>query len=71
MSEHVYRVIEIVGSSSTGLNDAITNGINRAGKTLEHLDWFEVSQIRGHIADQQVAHYQVTMKVGFKIEEPA
>jgi dodecin len=69
MSEHVYRVIEIVGSSSTGLNDAITNGINRAGKTLEHLDWFEVSQIRGHIADQQVAHYQVTMKVGFTLRD--
>ena len=69
MSDHVYRVIEIVGSSSTGVDDAITNGIDRAGKTLENLDWFEVSQIRGHIADQGVAHYQVTMKVGFTLRD--
>ena len=69
MSDHVYRVIEIVGSSSTGGDDAITNGIDRAGKTLENLDWFEVSQIRGHIADQGVAHYQVTMKVGFTLRD--
>jgi flavin-binding protein dodecin len=69
MSEHVYRVIEIVGSSSTGLSDAITNGIDRAGKTLDNLDWFEVGQIRGHITDQQVAHYQVTMKVGFTLRD--
>ena len=69
MSDHVYRVIEIVSSSSTGVDDAITNGIDRAGKTLENLDWFEVSQIRGHIADQGVAHYQVTMKVGFTLRD--
>ncbi len=67
MSDHVYRVIEIVGSSATGIDDAITNGINRAGSTVEKLDWFEVTQIRGHIADQAVAHYQVTMKVGFTL----
>ena len=69
MSDHVYRVIEIVGSSTTGLNDAITNGIDRAAKTIENLDWFEVGQIRGHIADQGVAHYQVTMKVGFTLRD--
>ncbi|MGY1690287.1 dodecin [Geodermatophilus sp. SYSU D01105] len=69
MSDHVYRVIEIVGSSTTGVDDAITNGIDRAGRTLEHLDWFEVSQIRGHIADQRVGHYQVTMKVGFTLRD--
>jgi flavin-binding protein dodecin len=69
VSDHVYRVIEIVGTSSTGVDDAITNGIDRAGRTLEHLDWFEVSQIRGHIADQRVAHYQVTMKVGFTLRD--
>lgn len=69
MSDHVYRVIEIVGTSSTGVDDAITNGIDRAGRTLEHLDWFEVSQIRGHLADQGVAHYQVTMKVGFTLRD--
>jgi flavin-binding protein dodecin len=69
MSDHVYRVIEIVGSSSTSVDDAITNGINRAGATVEHLDWFEVTQIRGHIADQAVGHYQVTMKVGFTLRD--
>jgi flavin-binding protein dodecin len=69
VSDHVYRVIEIVGTSSTGVDDAITNGIDRAGRTLEHLDWFEVSQIRGHLADQGVAHYQVTMKVGFTLRD--
>lgn len=69
MSDHVYRVIEIVGTSPSGIDDAITNGIDRAAKTIENLDWFEVSQIRGHIADQGVAHYQVTMKVGFTLRD--
>lgn len=70
MSDHTYRVIEIVGSSTTGVEDAIERGIERAGTTLDHLDWFEVSQIRGHIADGRIAHYQVTMKVGFTLREP-
>ena len=69
MSDHVYRVIEIVGTSGTGVDDAITNGIARAAKTIDNLDWFEVSQIRGHIADGQVGHYQVTLKVGFKLRD--
>ena len=69
MSDHVYRIIEIVGTSQTGVDAAITNGIDRAAKTIENLDWFEVSQIRGHIADQAVAHYQVTMKVGFTLRD--
>ena len=69
MSDHVYRVVEIVGSSTTGVTDAITRGIERASKTLEQLDWFEVTQIRGHIADGQVGHYQVTLKVGFTLRD--
>lgn len=69
MSDHVYRVSEIVGSSSTGVDDAITNAITRAAETVDNLDWFEVTQIRGHIADQRIAHYQVTMKVGFKLRD--
>ena len=69
MSDHVYRVVEIVGSSTTGVTDAITRGIERASKTLEQLDWFEVTQIRGHLADGQVGHYQVTMKVGFTLRD--
>ena len=69
MSDHVYRVVEIVGSSTVGVTEAITNAIARANTTLEHLDWFEVSQIRGHIADGQVGHYQVTLKVGFQLRD--
>lgn len=69
MSEHVYRMIEIVGTSEAGLADAITNGISRAAQTVEQLAWFEVEQIRGHISNQQVAHYQVAMKVGFTLQD--
>ena len=69
MSDHVYRVVEVVGSSTTGITEAITNAIGRASQTLDNLDWFEVGEIRGHIADGQVAHYQVTVKVGFKLRD--
>ena len=71
MSDHVYRKTEIVGTSTTGLDDAIRNGINRASSTLRGLDWFEVTEIRGHIEGDAVAHYQVTLKVGFRLEEPS
>jgi flavin-binding protein dodecin len=69
MSDHVYRVVEVVGSSTTGITEAITNAVGRASQTLDNLDWFEVGEIRGHIADGQVAHYQVTVKVGFKLRD--
>lgn len=69
MNDNVYRVTEIVGSSSTGIEDAIRNGIGRAAQTLRHLDWFEVTEIRGHIEDGQLGHFQVGLKVGFKLEE--
>lgn len=69
MSDHVYRVSEIVGSSPDGVDQAIRNAIGRAARTLRNLDWFEVSQIRGHISDGEVAHVQVTLKVGFRLEE--
>ncbi|MDX2850474.1 dodecin [Actinacidiphila glaucinigra] len=69
MTDHTYRVTEIVGSSSEGLDAAIRNGLSRASETLRNLDWFEVTQIRGHLADGQVGHYQVGLKVGFRIEE--
>lgn len=68
MSDHVYRVIEIVGSSRTGTDDAIKTAIARAAQTTRNLDWFEVVQIRGHIENNAVAHFQVELKVGFKIE---
>jgi flavin-binding protein dodecin len=69
MSDHTYRVTEIVGSSSDGVDQAIRHGIRRASQTLRNLDWFEVTQIRGHLEDGDIAHVQVTMKVGFRLEE--
>ena len=69
MSNRTYRVTEIVGTSTEGLEDAVTNGITRAAQTLRHLDWFEVTEIRGHIRDGKVDHYQVGMKVGFRLED--
>ena len=69
MTDRTYRVTEIVGTSKEGLNQAITNGITRAGETLRHLDWFEVTDIRGHLSDNQIDHYQVTMKVGFRLDD--
>lgn len=69
MSDHTYRVTEIVGTSSDGIDQAVRNGITRAAQTLRGLDWFEVTQIRGHLDDGDIAHVQVTMKVGFRLED--
>jgi flavin-binding protein dodecin len=69
MPEHIYKVIELVGSSETSIEDAIKTAIARASKTLKHLRWFEVVQTRGHIENEHVAHFQVTLKVGFSLEE--
>jgi dodecin len=69
MSNHVYRVTEIVGTSEAGIDDAIKNGISRASQTLRDLDWFEVTEIRGHLDDGAIKHYQVGLKVGFRLEE--
>jgi len=66
---HVYRVTEIVGSSPDSLDHAIRNAVARANTTLRNLDWFEVTEIRGQLADGDVAHYQVTLKVGFRLDE--
>jgi flavin-binding protein dodecin len=70
VSEHVYRVIEVVGSSGEGVDAAIRNGIARVAQTTRNLDWFEVTEIRGHLQDEQIAHVQVGLKVGFRIEAP-
>jgi flavin-binding protein dodecin len=70
MAERVYRLTEIVGTSPDGLDAAIQTGIKRAASTLHGLDWFQVSDIRGQIVDGDVAHYQVTLKVGFRLDEP-
>ena len=69
MSNHTYRVSEIVGTSPEGSDQAIRNGLERAAQTLRHLDWFEVTQIRGAVLDGQVAHFQVSMKVGFRVDD--
>jgi flavin-binding protein dodecin len=69
MTDRTYRVTEIVGTSTDGVDAAISNGIRRAGETLRHLDWFEVSEIRGHLVDNAIDHVQVTMKVGFRLED--
>jgi dodecin len=69
MSNRTYRVTEIVGTSPDGIDQAVRNGIERAGMTLRHLDWFEVIGARGQIKDGQVEHFQVTMKVGFRLED--
>ena len=64
-----YRVTEIVGTSTEGVDQAIRNGIDRAAETLRHLDWFEVTEIRGHLVDGHIEHIQVGMKVGFRLED--
>lgn len=69
--DHTYRVTEIVGSSPDSVDQAIRNAIARAGSTLRQLDWFEVTEIRGHIVEGEVAHFQVGLKVGFRLEESA
>jgi flavin-binding protein dodecin len=70
MSDNVYRVTEIVGTSTEGVDAAIRTGIGRASETVRGLDWFEVTQIRGHLVDGQIAHFQVGLKLGFRLEGP-
>ena len=69
MSEHVYKTIELTGSSPKGIQEAITTAVSRASKTLHNLRWFEVSQVRGEITAEKVAHWQVTLKVGFTLDD--
>ena len=69
MTDRTYRVTEIVGTSPEGIEAAIKGALQRAGQTLRHLDWFEVTQIRGQIVDKDVAHFQVGLKVGFRLED--
>jgi dodecin len=69
MSDHVYRIIQVAGSSETSLEDAIQNAVKRASRTLRQVGWFEVVETRGHVEDGKVAHYQVTLKIGFTLED--
>ena len=66
---HTYGITEVVGSSSTSIDEAITTAVARASATVRGLDWLEVTEIRGHLADGAVAHYQVGLKLGFRLEE--
>ena len=69
MSDHVYKKIELVGSSPTSIEDAVANAIARARKTIRNMRWFEVTETRGHIEDGKLAHWQVTVNVGFTLDE--
>jgi flavin-binding protein dodecin len=69
MSDHTYRIIEIVGSSPESVDDAIRNGISRASETMRGLDWFEVRSVRGHLEDGAIGHFQVTLGVGLRLED--
>ncbi len=69
MDEHVYKKIELVGSSRESIEDAVRNALDRAAKTIRNMRWFEVVETRGYIDDQQVAYWQVTVKIGFTIED--
>jgi dodecin len=70
MNGHVYGLSEIVGTSTQGVDDAIRVGVQRAARTVRGLDWFEVTDIRGHLADGEIEHFQVTLKIGFRMEDP-
>lgn len=69
MSEHTYRVIEIVGSSSDSIDDAVKQAVEDASKTIRHIGWFQIIETRGHVADGKVAHFQVTLKLGFTLDD--
>ena len=69
MSDHVYKKIELTGSSKNSVEDAIQNAITAAAKSLDHLDWFEVQEVRGDISNGAVLYYQVTLKVGFRLND--
>jgi dodecin len=68
VSNHVYRLSEIVGSSSTSVDDAIRTGIAKAAETVRNIEWFQTEEIRGQVVDGQVAYYQVSLKVGFRVD---
>jgi dodecin len=69
MTNRTYRVTEIVGTSPDGIDQAIRNAVQRASQTLRHIDWFEVTQVRGQAKDGQVEHFQVGLKIGFRLED--
>lgn len=69
MADNIYRIAEVVGTSNEGVDAAIRNAVSRASRTLRNLDWFEMTEVRGHLEDDHVADWQVTVKIGFRLEE--
>lgn len=69
MSNHVYKAVELTGSSKSGTDDAVRNAIERAGKTVRNIKWFQVIETRGHVEDGKIAHWQVTIKAGFTLDD--
>ena len=69
MAAHTYKLIELVGTSPTSTDEAVRNAIQKASATVKHIDWFQVIESRGHVENGRVAHYQVSLKVGFRIED--
>jgi len=68
MSDHVYKMLELVGSSPTGIEDAVQNALARASQTIRNMRWFEVTETRGYIEENKINHWQVTVKIGFTLE---
>jgi flavin-binding protein dodecin len=69
MSNHVYRLTEVVGSSPTSIDEAIRTAVRKASETVRNIEWFEVQEVRGQVADGDVAHFQVALKLGFRVED--
>ena len=69
MSDNIYKVTEVVGTSETSIEDAISGAIERTAKTVRDIGWFEVTETRGHVVDGKVAHYQVTLRIGFQLQD--
>jgi flavin-binding protein dodecin len=69
MTNHVYKLVDVVGTSTAGLEDAIQRAIKTASKTIDNIDWFQVDEVRGHVVDGDVGHYQVVLKLGFRLND--
>jgi flavin-binding protein dodecin len=69
VSSHVYKTVEVIGTSPEGITQAISNAVDKASKTLRNVSWFEVENVRGHVEDGKISHYQVSLKLGFRLED--
>jgi flavin-binding protein dodecin len=71
MKDHTYKLVELVGTSTTGIEDAVNNALQREGRTIKNMGWFQITETRGEIEGNKVAHWQVTLKIGFTVENPS